>query len=40
MIKLFGWESKTEQNIGELRAEELVWTRKREILNVALKSLK
>ncbi|KAJ3819299.1 hypothetical protein F5880DRAFT_1595008 [Lentinula raphanica] len=32
MIKLFGWERKMEIRIGEKRDEELVWIRRRQIL--------
>ncbi|KAJ4000261.1 hypothetical protein F5050DRAFT_1804229 [Lentinula boryana] len=32
MIKLFGWESKMETRIGEKRDEELIWIRRRQIL--------
>ncbi|KAJ3801154.1 hypothetical protein GGU11DRAFT_770568 [Lentinula aff. detonsa] len=32
MIKLFGWESKMETRIAEKRDEELIWIRRRQIL--------
>ncbi|KAJ3890944.1 hypothetical protein GG344DRAFT_77404 [Lentinula edodes] len=34
MIKLFGWESKMESRIAEKRDEELVWIRRRQILEM------
>lgn len=29
MIKLFGWEVKTDEQISETREKELVWIRRR-----------
>ncbi|KAF9066068.1 hypothetical protein BDP27DRAFT_1424214 [Rhodocollybia butyracea] len=34
MIKLFGWESKMEGKIAEKRDEEVVWIRRRQILEI------
>jgi hypothetical protein len=34
MIKLFGWEKKMEENVYEKREEELVWIKKRQIIEV------
>ena len=34
MIKLFGWEKKMEERIYEKRQEELVWIKKRQIIEV------
>ena len=35
MIKLFGWEKKMEERIYEKRQEELVWIKKRQIIEVS-----
>jgi len=34
MIKLFGWEPKVSKEISNKRAEELVWIRRRLILDL------
>ncbi|KAJ4476620.1 hypothetical protein J3R30DRAFT_3759412 [Lentinula aciculospora] len=34
MIKLFGWESKMESRIAKKRDEELIWIRRRQILEI------
>ena len=34
MIKLFGWERKMEERVYEKRQEELVWIKKRQIIEV------
>ncbi|KZP30958.1 P-loop containing nucleoside triphosphate hydrolase protein [Athelia psychrophila] len=34
MIKLFGWESKMNDKLGEIREHELYWTRKAKILSI------
>ncbi|EMD41584.1 hypothetical protein CERSUDRAFT_110134 [Gelatoporia subvermispora B] len=36
MIKLFGWEPRTAEQIGEKRQDELSWQRKYEILNLSV----
>jgi len=40
MIKLFGWENKMNAKISEKRDEELVWLRKRLILDLINNNLK
>ena len=34
MIKLFGWEPKIKEQIGQKRDEELVWIMKRQLLDL------
>jgi hypothetical protein len=34
MVKLFGWERKMEERVYEKRQEELVWIKKRQIIEV------
>ncbi|KAJ7512528.1 P-loop containing nucleoside triphosphate hydrolase protein [Mycena galericulata] len=34
MIKLFGWEGKMQERIGDKRIEELVWIRKRRLIDL------
>lgn len=40
MVKLFGWESKIEQQVSEKRDEELFWIRRRQLLNLVYGNLK
>lgn len=40
MIKLFGWEKKMDGKIAEKRQEELVWIRKRQMLDLVNGTLK
>lgn len=40
MVKLFGWENKMKDRISEKRDEELVWLRKRQILDLINNNLK
>jgi hypothetical protein len=34
MIKLFGWEKKMEEKVYEKRQEELVWIKKRQLVEM------
>jgi hypothetical protein len=40
MIKLFGWEAKTDKRISEKREVELIWTWKTKILELVNNNLK
>jgi hypothetical protein len=40
MIKLFGWEKKTYENVSEKREEELYWIWRRQVLDLISGALK
>lgn len=40
MVKLFGWEKKLNARIADKREEELVWIKKKQLLELLMGSLK
>jgi hypothetical protein len=35
MVKLFGWEQKMTQRLSEKREEELIWIKRRQLLQIS-----